>query len=56
MSDLAPIVLLAYNRPWHTEQVLRALKKNILAEQTKLKTESLSDDSLNVTSPKSAGS
>jgi len=36
MSDLAPIVLLAYNRPWHTEQVLRALKKNILADQSVL--------------------
>ncbi len=33
---LAPVVLFAYNRPWHTEQVLQALKKNELAEQSHL--------------------
>jgi hypothetical protein len=36
MTDLAPIVLFVYDRPWHTEQVLNALKKNELADQSKL--------------------
>lgn len=31
-----PIVLLAYNRPWHTEQVLEALQKNDLANESTL--------------------
>lgn len=31
-----PIILFAYNRPWHTEQVLMALKNNQLAEQSHL--------------------
>jgi hypothetical protein len=35
-SDLSPIVLFAYNRPWHTEQVLQALKRNDLANQSEL--------------------
>jgi FkbM family methyltransferase len=38
MSDiniiLAPIVLFVYNRPWHTEQTLDALKQNELADQS----------------------
>lgn len=33
---LYPIILFAYNRPWHTEQVLRALKNNQLADQSHL--------------------
>ena len=33
---LAPIILFAYNRPWHTEQVLNALKSNELADQSHL--------------------
>ena len=36
MSSLAPIVLFCYNRPQHTEQTLRALSENILAEQSEL--------------------
>ena len=31
-----PIILFAYNRPLHTEQVLQALKKNELADQSHL--------------------
>lgn len=34
--NLYPIILFTYNRPWHTEQVLRALKKNELADQSHL--------------------
>lgn len=33
---LYPIILFTYNRPWHTEQVLMALKNNQLAEQSHL--------------------
>lgn len=33
---LYPIILFAYNRPWHTEQVLQALKNNELADQSHL--------------------
>ena len=33
---LAPIVLFVYNRPWHTEQMLEALAKNYLANQSNL--------------------
>lgn len=36
MNKLAPIILFAYNRPWHTEQVLMALKENELADQSEL--------------------
>lgn len=36
MSTLAPIVLFAYNRPWHTEQTLNALRQNELADQSTL--------------------
>ncbi len=35
-EKLAPIILFAYNRPWHTEQVLQALKRNLLADQSEL--------------------
>jgi GR25 family glycosyltransferase involved in LPS biosynthesis len=31
-----PIILFAFNRPWHTEQVLNALQKNELAEKSDL--------------------
>lgn len=34
--DLAPIVLFAYKRPWHTQQTLAALQKNKLASSSKL--------------------
>jgi hypothetical protein len=36
MSDLAPIVLFTYNRPWHTEQTLNALMQNNLAQDSVL--------------------
>lgn len=38
MSDfcLAPIVLFVYNRPWHTEKTLMALKNNVLAPESNL--------------------
>jgi hypothetical protein len=35
-KSLYPIVLLTYNRPYHTKRVLDALKNNLLAEQSKL--------------------
>ena len=34
--NLSPIVMFVYNRPWHTQQTLDALKKNELAEQSHL--------------------
>jgi hypothetical protein len=34
VNDLAPIVLFVYNRPWHTEQTLQALQKNIYASES----------------------
>lgn len=34
--NLAPIVLFVYNRPWHTEQTLNALKKAALANESEL--------------------
>lgn len=34
--NLAPIVLFVYNRPWHTEQTVEALKKNSLANESEL--------------------
>ena len=34
--QLAPIVMTVYNRPWHTEQTLSALKANDLADQSVL--------------------
>lgn len=36
MSNLAPIVLFVYNRPWHTEQTLNALMQNKLANESAL--------------------
>ena len=36
INNLAPIILFTYNRPWHTEQVLQALKNNELADQSHL--------------------
>ena len=33
---LAPIILFVYNRPWHTEQTLRALMANELAAESEL--------------------
>lgn len=32
--SLAPIALFVYNRPWHTEQTLNALKSNNLSDQS----------------------
>ena len=34
--NLAPIVLFVYNRPWHTEQTVKALQKNELAKESEL--------------------
>lgn len=34
MKELAPVVLFVYNRPWHTEQTLKALSDNIFADQS----------------------
>ncbi|HQM86111.1 MAG TPA: glycosyltransferase, partial [bacterium] len=34
--NLSPIILFVYNRPWHTEQTLEALKKNELADKSEL--------------------
>lgn len=36
MNKLSPIVLLAYNRPWHTEQVLKTLQQCELANESTL--------------------
>ena len=35
-SNLAPVVLFVYNRPWHTRQTLEALSKNELANESEL--------------------
>lgn len=35
-SDLAPIVLFVYNRPWHTRQTIEALQRNELASASEL--------------------
>ena len=35
-SNLAPIALFVYNRPWHTSQTLEALSRNLLADQSRL--------------------
>ena len=32
--ELAPIVLFVYNRPWHTQQTVKALQKNELADRS----------------------
>ncbi|OPL15704.1 MAG: sugar transferase [delta proteobacterium ML8_D] len=34
--NLAPIVLFVYNRPWHTQQTVKALQKNELADLSDL--------------------
>jgi hypothetical protein len=34
--ELAPVVLFVYNRPWHTQQTVEALKKNELANESEL--------------------
>lgn len=36
MTNLSPIALFVYNRPWHTRQTLEALSRNILADKSKL--------------------
>jgi len=36
IKDLAPIVLFVYNRPWHTQQTIKALQKNELASESEL--------------------
>lgn len=36
LSNLAPIVLFTYNRPWHTKQTIEALQKNELAKENEL--------------------
>jgi len=36
MRKLSPIILFVYNRPWHTEQTVEALKKNELAGESDL--------------------
>ena len=33
---LAPIVLFVYNRPWHTQQTVEALQKNLYAAESEL--------------------
>ena len=35
-NNLAPIVLFVYNRPWHTQQTVKALQKNELAKESEL--------------------
>src|SRR4051812_43422136 len=32
----APVIIFVYNRPWHTEQTINALKKNYLATESEL--------------------
>lgn len=34
--ELAPIVLFVYNRLWHTQQTIEALKKNVFAAESEL--------------------
>ena len=36
MTNLAPIIVFCYNRPWHLEQTLEALSRNELADQSVL--------------------
>lgn len=36
MTNLAPIIVFCYNRPWHVEQTLEALFRNELADQSTL--------------------
>ena len=35
-TELAPIILFVYNRPWHTQQTVKALQKNELANESAL--------------------
>jgi hypothetical protein len=35
-NNLSPIILFVYNRPWHTEQTIAALKKNTIASNSTL--------------------
>jgi hypothetical protein len=35
-EELSPIILFVYNRPWHTEHTVEALKKNELASESDL--------------------
>jgi hypothetical protein len=35
-TSLAPIVLFVYNRPWHTQQTVKALQRNVLAQESDL--------------------
>ena len=34
--NLAPIIIFTYNRPWHTQQTITALKENALATGSEL--------------------
>lgn len=34
MTNLAPIIVFCYNRPWHVEQTLEALSRNELSDQS----------------------
>ena len=36
MNNIAPVTLFVYNRPWHTQEVIKALQSNELAEQSDL--------------------
>lgn len=36
MLDFAPIVVFVYNRPWHAEQTLEALSKNLYSDESTL--------------------
>ena len=36
MTNLAPIIVFCYNRPWHVEQTLEALSRNELADKSVL--------------------
>ncbi|MCM2351382.1 MAG: glycosyltransferase [Bacteriovoracaceae bacterium] len=36
MDQFAPIVLFVYNRPWHTQQTIKALQKNDFADKSNL--------------------
>ena len=36
MKKLSPVLLFTYNRPWHTQQVLDSLQRNVLSEQSEL--------------------
>jgi SAM-dependent methyltransferase len=35
-SELAPVVLFVYNRPWHAQQTIEALQRNELSQDTNL--------------------